>query len=276
MALLIRRLPLGRPVVFARSACESCGTLLGARDMVPLLSLLVLRGRCRHCGARVALAHAAVEMACLLIAVWVAMVAEGPAEMWLGCVLGWTLLALAWIDWEHLLLPDVLTLPLILAGLGGAAVLDPDGLTLHAVGALAGYLIFRGIEIGYRRLRGRDGLGAGDAKLAAAAGAWLGVAALPTVIFLAAVSGLLMALGLRVAGRKVGGAVKLPFGLPPAAIWIIWLYGVNLGWLAGGGSIDFDIVMTLTCEGRTVYRFVNLPNLRRRSAKIGPVRIQYL
>jgi leader peptidase (prepilin peptidase)/N-methyltransferase len=81
-------------------------------------------------------------------------------------------------------------------------------------------------------LRGRDGLGGGDAKLAAAAGAWLGAAALPTVIFLAAVSGLVMALGLRVSGRKVGGEVKLPFGPPLCtAIWIIWLYDIDLGWL---------------------------------------------
>ena len=240
VALLIRRLPVGRPVVFARSECETCGTVLGALDMVPLLSLLVLRGRCRHCGQKVALAHAAVEIACLLIAVWVALEAEGPADMWLGCVLGWTLLALAWIDWEHMLLPDRLTLPLVLAGLGGTVVLDPDGLALHAIGAILGYLIFRGIEIGYRRLRGRDGLGGGDAKLAAAGGAWLGALALPTMIFLAAVAGLVMALGLRVGGQKVGGEVKLPFGPPLcAAIWVIWLYGIDLGWLAGPDPLLF-------------------------------------
>ena len=100
-----------------------------------------------------------------------------------------------------MLLPDALTLPLILAGLGATLLYDPADITEHAAAAAAGYLAFRAIEIAYRRLRGRDGLGQGDAKLMAAAGAWLGLAPLPTVVFMAAVFGLAIAAGLRIAGQ---------------------------------------------------------------------------
>jgi leader peptidase (prepilin peptidase)/N-methyltransferase len=222
--VLIRRLPAGQPVVLARSRCEACGHVLGPRDMIPLVSVAMLGGRCRWCGDRIAFTHLAVELACLAIAVW-AVLAEADAQsVWLDCVLGWTLLTLAWIDWEHMLLPDALTLPLILAGLGATLLLDPPATTEHAAAAAAGYLAFRAIEIGYRRLRGRDGLGQGDAKLMAAAGAWLGLTPLPTVAFMAAVFGLAIAAGLRIAGQVMHRGSAIPLGPALcAAVWVTWL-----------------------------------------------------
>jgi leader peptidase (prepilin peptidase)/N-methyltransferase len=223
-ALLIRRLPAGRPVALARSACESCGHALGPRELVPLLSFLLLRGRCRWCGAHIARMHAAVELACLAIAVLVVRVAADPLDAWFGCALGWTLLTLAWIDGERMLLPDVLTLPLLLAGLGATWLRDPDALAEHAAAAVLGYAAFTGLALLYRRLRGYEGLGGGDAKLLAAAGAWLGLAPLPLVVFAATVLGLAMAVGLRLSGRSVGGTAALPFGPALcAAIWLVWL-----------------------------------------------------
>jgi leader peptidase (prepilin peptidase)/N-methyltransferase len=228
-ALLIRRLPANRPVVLGRSQCEACGHALGARDLVPLVSVALLGGRCRWCGARIAVTHLAVELACLAIAVWAVARQAGPADadgllIWLDCVLGWTLLTLAWIDWDHMLLPDALTLPLILAGLGATLLVDPGATTEHAAAAAGGYLAFRAIEIGYHRLRGRDGLGQGDAKLMAAAGAWLGVAPLPTVVFMAAVFGLAIAAGQRIAGQAMHRHAAIPFGPALcAAIWVAWL-----------------------------------------------------
>ena len=223
-ALLIRRLPAGKPVVLARSRCEACGHVLGPPELIPLVSFLVLGGRCRWCGARIALTHLAVEIACVVIAAWAIMADADALAVWLDCVLGWTLLTLAWIDWQHMLLPDALTLPLILAGLGATLLQDPAQIADHAAAATAGYLAFRAIEIAYRRLRGRDGLGQGDAKLMAAAGAWLGLAALPMIVFMAALFGLAIAAGLKIGGHAMHRGSAVPFGPALcAAIWIAWL-----------------------------------------------------
>jgi leader peptidase (prepilin peptidase) / N-methyltransferase len=222
--VLIRRLPAEQPVALARSRCEACGHVLGPWDLIPLVSVVMLRGHCRWCGARIAFTHLAVELACLGVAAWAVLAETDMQLVWLDCVLGWTLLTLAWIDWEHMLLPDALTLPLILAGLGATLLLDPAATTEHAAAAAAGYLAFRAIEITYRRLRGREGLGQGDAKLMAAAGAWLGLAPLPTVTFMAAAFGLAIAAGLRIAGQVMHRGSAIPLGPALcAAIWVTWL-----------------------------------------------------
>jgi leader peptidase (prepilin peptidase)/N-methyltransferase len=230
VALLVRRLPRGEPVGWARSRCEACRRALGACELVPLLSYLALRGRCHGCGAPIRPAHLAIEVACLGIAAWSLLAEADPLRAWLGCGLGWTLLALALIDWDHLLLPDALTLPLLLAGLGATWLLDPAALTGHAVAAAAGYLAFRAVELGYRRLRGRDGLGQGDAKLLAAAGAWLGLAPLPLLVGLAALAGLTSVAVLRLLGRPLDAATALPFG--PALCLGMWAL-----WLGAGGAL---------------------------------------
>ncbi len=224
LGVLIRRLPAGRDVVFARSHCEVCGKALAPDELVPLLSWILQRGRCRACGGRIAAFHPAVELAALLVAVWAASVDEG-ARLWADCALGWALLALAWIDFESMILPDVLTLPLVLAGLGFAFVLDSESIVDRAAGAAVGWLLFTGLARLYRALRGRDGLGDGDAKLLAASGAWVGWAGLGLVLLGAALAGLALALAQRVVGRRVDAATAIPFGPPLAlATWLVWLY----------------------------------------------------
>jgi leader peptidase (prepilin peptidase)/N-methyltransferase len=168
--------------------------------------------------------YGAVMLGCLAVAAVAVLTESDPVFGWIGCGLGWTLVALAWIDWHHLVLPDILTLPLLLAGLGTTLWLDPQAAPEHAVAAAFGYAAFRAIEAGYRRLRGADGLGRGDAKLLAAAGAWLGLVPLPTVVFVAAGCGLLMAAALRLAGRELGRDTPLPFGPALCAgIFATWL-----------------------------------------------------
>ncbi len=224
LGVLVRRLPAGGDVVRGRSACEGCGRTISARDLVPVLSFAALRGACRQCGAAIHPMHLWIELAAIAVAGWAALSAEGQ-ELWLGCLLGWTLLALAWIDWLHFRLPDVLTLPLLLAGLAATAWEAPDLAAGHALAAAAGYAGFRAVALGYRALRGWDGLGAGDAKLLAAGGAWLGLDLLPMVVLLAALLGL--ALGLVQAARagRLSGTAAIPFGPPLAlAIWLLWLY----------------------------------------------------
>jgi leader peptidase (prepilin peptidase) / N-methyltransferase len=229
LGVLIRRVPDGRPVTWVRSACETCGTAIAPRDLVPLGSFLALRGRCRACAAPIAGFHPLVELAALGIACLAAhTVPDDLARLWIGCGLGWALLALAWIDWEHLRLPDAITLPLVPAGLAATLWLAPEALAAHAAGAVVGYGAFRGLAWTYRRLRGREGLGQGDAKLLAVAGAWLGWEALPTVVLMAALAGLGLAGALALLRGGLDPGARLPFG--PCLALALWLCWLRAGW----------------------------------------------
>jgi leader peptidase (prepilin peptidase)/N-methyltransferase len=234
LGVLIRRLPAGEPVALARSHCESCGRTLTPRELVPLWSYLAQRGRCRGCRAAIAPFHLAVEVAAVAVALWAALPGTAtPIQLWADCVLGWSLLALAWIDWQHMRLPDALTLPLLLAGLAATALIEPAEMTGHALGAALGWAGLRGLGAAYRRLRGYSGLGEGDAKLLAAGGAWLGWQALPTVLLLAALGGLLFAVALRLRGGALGWRSRIAFGPWLAlGIWLVRLYGAD--WLSDG------------------------------------------
>ena len=223
LGVVVRRLPEGRPIAWSRSHCEGCGARLGVRDLVPLFSWLAGRGRCRFCGRPLEWFYPLIELAALAVAL-ISLFVDNGADVWLDCLLGWWLLTLAWIDVRCWLLPDSLTLPLIIAGLAAAAAFDPEGLTDRAFGAAAGYLGLRMVALIYRALRGRDGLGGGDAKLLAAAGAWVGLRALPQVVLLAALAGLLAAACLRLFGIRLGAQSAIPFGpFLALAIWLLWL-----------------------------------------------------
>jgi len=226
LGVLIERLPAERSVVVARSACDSCHHPLGPLDLIPIASYLAARGKCRHCGAAIGRFHLHIELAALVPALWAVASGDDGLRLWADCGLGWTLLAASWIDWRHMILPDMLTLPLVLAGLGVAFLLDPENIVDHAAGAAIGYLLFIGVAWAYRVARGRDGLGEGDAKLLAAAGAWVTWLGLAEVMLIAAVTGLLAALASFLRGRKVGAQTAIPFGPCLAfATWLVWLYG---------------------------------------------------
>jgi leader peptidase (prepilin peptidase)/N-methyltransferase len=228
LGVLIMRLPAGRPVGLARSACDSCGHALAWYDLVPLVSYVGLGGVCRYCRAAIGRFHLVVELAAVAVAVSAILVDPEPARLWLDCALGWVLLALAWIDAEWFLLPDALTLPLIPAGLAAAAWIAPEDLYDHALGAVLGYLGFWLIAALYLRLRGREGLGLGDAKLLAAAGAWLGWAALPMIVLIAAIGALIVALIMALSGRRIDATTALPFGpFLALAIWLAWLFRLD-------------------------------------------------
>ncbi|MGH7041688.1 MAG: prepilin peptidase [Acetobacteraceae bacterium] len=224
LGVVIRRLPAGGPLVMARSRCEICGRAIAPWDMVPLASYIWLRGRCRACHGRIAPSHLIIELAAIGVPLSTAWVGIGAPRLWVGCGLGWALLALGWIDWEHFRLPDSLTLPLLLAGLGVTWWLAPGALVAHVIGVVAGYVGLRLLNAAYRLLRGRDGVGRGDAKLLAASGAWLGPAALPAVLWLAAIAGLAIAGVLWWRGKPVRRATPMPFGTCLAlATWLVWI-----------------------------------------------------
>jgi leader peptidase (prepilin peptidase)/N-methyltransferase len=225
LGVLITRLPERAPVVWARSRCDFCETELAVRDLVPLASWLVARGRCRHCGHSLAWFYPAVELAALAV-VGASLAIDRGTGAWLDALLGWWLLTLGWIDIRTWRLPDVLTLPLIAFGLIAAWLFAPDELIGRAIGAIAGYLSLWLVAYCYRRLREREGLGLGDAKLLAAGGAWVGASGLPTVVAGGAIAALVVAGGLMLTGVRVGRTSALPFG-PFLALstWLIWLFG---------------------------------------------------
>lgn len=225
LGVLVLRLPEGQPVGLARSACPHCSAVLGPVELIPLASWIALHGRCRHCDVSLGLFYPGIEIAALGIAVWAAVALPEPL-VWAGCVLGWTLLAVSVIDFRHLILPDLLVLPLIPAGILLHALIAPDRWVDHAIGAVAGFLVFAAIRETFFLIRRREGLGLGDVKLLAAAGAWVGWQGLPSVVL----TGTIIALGglfaLRAAGRAVDLKAELPFG-PALAIatWLVWIYG---------------------------------------------------
>jgi leader peptidase (prepilin peptidase)/N-methyltransferase len=225
LGVLVMRIPEGKPIVCGRSRCDWCGQTLGPLDLIPILSWLASCRRCRHCGTPLGWFYPNIEIAAFVIAAWAA-TETSAGILWASCLLGWTLLALAVIDLRHLLLPDVLTLPLAAAGLAVAALLLREFPVPQAIGAVAGYASFKLIGRTYRLIRGRNGLGPGDAKFLAASGAWVSWQGLPSVVFIAAVSALIVVLARSLMRGIPEGSRRLAFG-PYLCLgtWLVWLYG---------------------------------------------------
>lgn len=235
--VLADRLAIGRKVVFSRSACSQCDHRLGPLDLAPIVGWLALRGRCRYCSAPISVFYPLIEFSGAVVTLWAAVVFDGWL-FWVSCWLGWTLLALAASDTRNFMLPDIMTLPLIVTGLGFSYAHDPLIFPHHVLGAALGFMVFTTVAFLYRKLRGREGLGLGDAKLMAGAGAWLGWAGLPSVVLWGGLSALAWAIGGRfVAGKKLTPGTALPFGpFLATGIWLVWLYGpftLSLPFLSG-------------------------------------------
>jgi leader peptidase (prepilin peptidase)/N-methyltransferase len=225
IANFVARFPTERSVLLGRSVCPRCDARLTAIDLVPLWSWLRSMGRCRHCGRQIAAIYPLIELAAVAIAVAAATSTDGWL-LWATCGLGWTLLALAATDLRYFVLPDALTLPLIPAGMAVAYLQDPTELQAHVIGAVAGFVAFMAVRVVYFRLRGREGLGLGDVKLLAAAGAWVGWGSLPSLIVIATATGLGVALIGRLFGRPIGLSDRVPFGAFLCfALWFDWGWG---------------------------------------------------
>jgi leader peptidase (prepilin peptidase) / N-methyltransferase len=166
-----------------------------------------------------------IELTAVVVAV-AATTSTSGWLLWVTCGFGWTLVALAAIDIEHFVLPDALTLPLIPAGLTVAYLQEPAELVTHAIGAIAGYAMFMLVRNVYFRMRAREGLGLGDAKLLAAGGAWVAWESLPSLILIATLAGLGAALIGRLLGRPLSLSDRVPFGAFLCfALWLAWIWG---------------------------------------------------
>ncbi len=209
-----------------RSACPDCGAPIRARDNIPVVSWLLLRGRCRDCGRAISMRYPLVEAAAALLGLLVAL-QFGPG--WPAvCALAftWLLLAAAVIDLRTMLLPDDLTLPLLwlglLAAVAGLGFASPTDAIL---GAAAGYGVLWAVYHAFRLLTGKEGMGYGDFKLLAALGAWTGWQGLPVTILLSSAVGALVGIAVMLFLRQER-SVPIPFGpFLAAGGWIALLWG---------------------------------------------------
>jgi leader peptidase (prepilin peptidase) / N-methyltransferase len=222
-------------LVVPRSACPACATPITAMQNIPVISYLFLRGRCANCGARISVRYPAIEALTGLLSAAVAWkFGFGWPALW-ALVLTWFLIALTFIDVDHQLLPDNLTLPLLWIGLllslwappgGGASIpMDPRG---SIIGAIAGYLSLWSVYHLFRLLTGKEGMGYGDFKLFAALGAWLGWKMLLPIILIAAVAGAVVGIAIIVLrGQK--RSTPIAFGpFLAAAGWLMLMFGQEL------------------------------------------------
>ena len=212
LKVVIHRLPRGQSTVMPRSRCPYCGGGIPARDNLPLVSYLLLRGRCRRCGAPISWRYPACEAATALLFVGIVERFGLSPEALVALIFGCLLLVLAAIDFDHFLLPDRLTLPGILVGLAAQPWLPRTSFLEAVIGVAVGAgLLVLLINFWYW-LRGEEGMGMGDVNMLALVGAFLGWQGVLVTFTLATVAGALCGLALLAAGRlELRG--RLPFGV---------------------------------------------------------------
>jgi leader peptidase (prepilin peptidase)/N-methyltransferase len=222
-------------LVVPRSTCPACQHPIAAWHNLPVLSWLVLRGRCAYCGKRIPARYPLVEALTGLLSAAVAWQFGFGWAALAALALTWSLVALTFIDLDHQLLPDALTLPLLWGGLflslfaasaGGAAV--PVELRSSLIGAMAGYVSLWSVYHLFRLLTGKEGMGYGDFKLFAALGAWLGWQMLLPVILIASVVGAVVGIAV-ITVRGQERSTPIPFGpFLAAAGWLMLMFGPRL------------------------------------------------
>lgn len=230
-------------LVVPRSACPKCGTMITAAQNIPVISYLLLGGACANCGARISIRYPLIE---LLTGALSALVAWKFGFTWYcgaALVLTWSLVALSAIDFDHQLLPDDITLPLLWVGLllSVAPTIAEFGLPVDSsssiIGAAAGYVSLWSIYKLFKRLTGKEGMGYGDFKLLAALGAWLGWQMLLVIVLISAFAGTVVGVTL-IALRGRDKDIPIPFG-PYLAVagWIALMWGDELigGYLRATG-----------------------------------------
>lgn len=207
-------------LLLPRSACPTCGHQITAWENIPVISYLVLHGRCAQCRTPIAKRYPVIEALTGLLSAFIAWHFGLGTAAFTALLFGWALIALTCIDLETQLLPDDITLPLLWLGLlinlGGIFT----DLRSAVIGAVAGYLTLWAVYWLFKLVTGKEGMGYGDFKLLAAIGAWLGWKMLPVVILLSSLVGAAVGIALIVFARH-GRHIPIPFG----------------PYLAGGGLI---------------------------------------
>jgi leader peptidase (prepilin peptidase) / N-methyltransferase len=212
-------------LAYPNSRCPQCNTAIKPWQNIPVISYLLLKGRCSACDASISIRYPIIEAVTGAISGIVAWQLGATIETVLALMLTWSLISLTMIDADHKLLPDQITLPLLWAGL----LVNSFGVfaTLNDAvwGAIAGYLSLWSVYWAFKKLTGKEGMGYGDFKLLAALGAWMGWQTLPVVILLSSLVGAIIG-SIVLAISKQGRNTAIPFG-PYLAIagWIAFLWG---------------------------------------------------
>lgn len=184
-----------------RSACPSCSSTIRAYDNIPVVSFLLLRGRCRDCSTRIALRYPLIELMTGFVTLGLLIALGWNTTFAAALVLSYGLIALTFIDFDHQILPDQITLPGIWIGL----LLNLNGifcsLEESVIGAMAGYLSLWFVYQGFKLATGKEGMGFGDFKLLAALGAWFGWTALPGIVLISSAIGAIIGITLIALGR---------------------------------------------------------------------------
>lgn len=216
-------------LVKPRSRCPQCGTGIAWYDNIPIISWLLLRAKCRQCGAKISVRYPLVELTTGLLSLWVVLHFGPGPEALAALILLWALIAATGIDFDHQLLPDQITLPLLWVGLlvNMQWALFTD-LESAVIGAVAGYMVLWTVFHVFRLLTGKEGMGYGDFKLLAALGAWMGWQVLGVIIVLASLVGAIVGIAMMILARR-GKDVPIAFGpYLAAAGFIALLYGEAL------------------------------------------------
>lgn len=211
-----------------RSRCPACKHRIKAWENIPLLSYVFLRGKCSACGTRISLRYPGVELVTALLSAVVAWQLGWGWPLVAALIFTWALIALSLIDFDHKLLPDSITLPLLWLGL--LLGLETVFTDLHSsiIGAAAGYLSLWSVYQLFRLVTGKEGMGFGDFKLLAAIGAWLGWQALPVTILLSSLVGAVVGITL-ILTRGRDRNIPIPFGpYIAAAGWLALLWGEDI------------------------------------------------
>lgn len=215
-------------LVEPRSNCPSCQHQITALENIPVISWLVLRGRCSSCKNHISPRYPLVELLTACLSLVVAMI--GGANVLTLCFIGvtWALVALSFIDFDTMLLPDEITLPLIWLGLGASAIGIGIAPSEAIIGACVGYLSLWSVNWVFSKVKSQQGMGQGDFKLMAVFGAWLGWQKVFLIAFLSSFVGALFGIAILYAQKK-GKDTHIPFG-PYIAIagWVAILWGQDI------------------------------------------------
>jgi leader peptidase (prepilin peptidase) / N-methyltransferase len=220
------------------SHCPVCKTAIKPWQNIPVLSYLLLRGKCGNCATPISPRYPFLELVTGLMTLSLAWFFDLSPALLGAALLTWLLIVLTVIDIDHQLLPDDITLPLLWMGLLFNLSATYVSLSDAVIGAMAGYLILWSIYWIFRLLTGKEGMGYGDFKLLAALGAWLGWQALPLIILLSSLVGAVCGIALMIIKRR-GKDIPIPFG-PYLAMagWIALLWGEDImsGYLGSLGA----------------------------------------
>jgi leader peptidase (prepilin peptidase)/N-methyltransferase len=223
--VVIHRLPRGESLVHPRSRCPSCETQIAGYDNIPIVSWLVLRGRCRHCGAAISPRYPAVELITALVFAAVVLVRGFDDDLIIELPFVAGLIVLAGIDLDHKLLPNKIVYPLAAWGVVAVLIADRDDIVEHLVAGAGAFVFLFLAVLAYPR-----GMGMGDVKLAGAMGIYLGASVIPALL-VAFLTGSVV--GIAIIAREGAAARKkaVPFG-------IFLALGGIVGVLAGPELID--------------------------------------